>query len=1096
MKLGLLVYCTDNKLGIGKIVAIEDYSATVEYFVSFGQLISQELAFSSLNTIKLQHQTRCYIYAEESETWQMGRIYNWDAEKGQYTVDLPNNKTIYVDERHIYVRCNRPIEDPTGILAKKGQETPYFYHKRSKFWQTVIKQRAISRGMTGLLSANIELFPHQVEVIRRVLEDPIQRYLLADEVGLGKTIESGAILRQFLLDNPTEKALILIPPSLYYQWEQELETKFYLSHFPDRVTLISTEDKETLINLTDHYHFMIIDEAHHIAAMAMSKDSENRRYFETCRKLAHQAEKLLLLSATPVLNHEQDFLAMLHLLDPDTYQLDDLDGFRERVQKRREIGQVLLSFKEGVHPFVLKKSLKTLRALFNDDTILLSLIEALQTQIANKEDEGINQQILAIRSHISDTYRLHRRMLRNRRDKVEDVIFDRNAVPQLEYDLDERVAQIHELLDEWRVVAPDDLNYQQIFSLLFRASNTWLGVLKQVIDARLNRDCHDSSTDLIQDIGKNNHQILINTTLFEEETTILTGILEILETPSEEGDRLELLKMIILYYLADTLNLQSFQDNLDRLQKEIQARIKRPFWNDKFKKLVIFTSFTQTCRAIVQYLSQILGQDTIISYQRGYSKETADSHLDRFKNSSQCFILVADSSGEEGLNLQFVDGVIHFDLPLSPNQLEQRLGRVDRIGGKLTIKSWLLAGSDNSSSFFEGWYQLLDQGLNIFDQSIASLQFYIEAKLPEWEILLFELGTKGIIDNITTIQEEIKEEKVKISEQYALDEIDARAEVAQDYFKQLEEYDEQHELIEKAVEAYLCHGLMFQKRDDNNLDGVRAYKPTQQTLIPLTDLKNYFAPCLSEKGVYNRRLANRYSEVHLYRIGEELIDTLTHYLNWDDRGKAFAMWRQDAHWDESEGAEWLGFRFDYLIELDWQKILEDFNLAQFNVNAVKRQGDTLFPPSIESIFLDQYFEPVEDEKLLEILHRPFSKKAVTNLAKNRLPILDEFIDPSQWENFCYEGRKQSEICLRQSARFQEICQTQTEIAKLKLTTRLSQLQSRYNRFPQPNLWDELQVETALKDALLAAICQPKCHLDALGFMIISGRSLNQDNEFL
>ncbi|MHC5832360.1 MAG: hypothetical protein ACYT04_94370, partial [Nostoc sp.] len=79
----------------------------------------------------------------------------------------------------------------------------------------------------------------------------------------------------------------------------------------------------------------------------------------------------------------------------------------------------------------------------------------------------------------------HRRMLRNRRAAVEDVIFDRNFTPKEEYDLDERSPDIHELINQWRSVAPHEKQYQRIFLLLFLASGTWLGILEQVIAARL-----------------------------------------------------------------------------------------------------------------------------------------------------------------------------------------------------------------------------------------------------------------------------------------------------------------------------------------------------------------------------------------------------------------------------------------------------------------------------------------------------------------------------------------------------------------------------------------------------------------------------------
>ena len=139
--------------------------------------------------------------------------------------------------------------------------------------------------------------------------------------------------------------------------------KFYLSDLDNRVQVLAVEDVDRVSPNAD-LGFLILDEAHHIAAMATSSDAVQRRRFETCKHLAHKSDRLLLLSATPVLNHEQDFLAMLHLLDPGTYQLDDLEGFRARVKNRQQIGRVLLSFKEGANPFVLKTNLNQLRKSF------------------------------------------------------------------------------------------------------------------------------------------------------------------------------------------------------------------------------------------------------------------------------------------------------------------------------------------------------------------------------------------------------------------------------------------------------------------------------------------------------------------------------------------------------------------------------------------------------------------------------------------------------------------------------------------------------------------------------------------------------------
>ncbi|MDP5337229.1 MAG: protein DpdE, partial [Nodularia sp. (in: cyanobacteria)] len=545
IELGSLVQSQNNYLGIGKVTEISQTDVIVEYFCSGGQRLHKTLPLDSLSEVKLQPQTRCYISSPTQDTWLIGRICTWDEDAEMYQIDLPDKKTTIATEQEIYVRCNIPITDPIETLAMKGHETPYFHDKRLTFVKSLIKQRAMSRGMRGLISANIELYPHQVEVVRRVLEDPIQRYLLADEVGLGKTIEAGAILRQFLIDEPKKGAVVLVPQYLLPQWRAELENKFYISHFGKRVVVLALEDVHR-INQKANIGCLILDEAHHIAAMATSRDAAVRQRFESCKNLAHKSDRLLLLSATPVLNHEQDFLAMLHLLDPVTYKLHDLAGFRARVKNCQEIGRFLLSFQEGANDTVLKTHLKELRKLFAEDEYLLDQADNLEKSLKAKSTEQ-NQIISAIRSHISETYRLHRRMLRNRRAAVEDVIFDRDVTPKEEYDLDERSLDLHELIEKWRTTVPKEQPYQQIFLLLFLASGTWLGILEQVINARLTGK---TPPQLIPEFKENELRILTTTPKFAGEEEILESCVKILRQPVDEGERTENLNTVLLNQLA------------------------------------------------------------------------------------------------------------------------------------------------------------------------------------------------------------------------------------------------------------------------------------------------------------------------------------------------------------------------------------------------------------------------------------------------------------------------------------------------------------------------------------------------------------------
>jgi ATP-dependent helicase HepA len=127
-----------------------------------------------------------------------------------------------LDERIVNVRWRRPVSDATPFLATLAAESRRFYDGRSNFVHAYLSRATAYQRITGLASASVELHPHQVEAARRVLEDVSQRYLLADEVGLGKTIEAGIVIRQHLLDRSPGKVVVVVPGALTSQWRLEL----------------------------------------------------------------------------------------------------------------------------------------------------------------------------------------------------------------------------------------------------------------------------------------------------------------------------------------------------------------------------------------------------------------------------------------------------------------------------------------------------------------------------------------------------------------------------------------------------------------------------------------------------------------------------------------------------------------------------------------------------------------------------------------------------------------------------------------------------------------------------------------------------------
>jgi len=179
------------------------------------------------------------------------------------------------------------IPSPERYLARLITETPIFAHARQRFVQSLVAQRASALGMTAALSSAIELEPHQLEVARRVLYDPIQRYLLADEVGLGKTIEACIVIRQFFIDRPYDaSAMVLVPPSLVEQWTEELEKRFSLAaEMGSGLNVISSDSLEEIEALMSEIELLVVDEAHHLT----SESAEAGRLYEVLRRSLSEA---------------------------------------------------------------------------------------------------------------------------------------------------------------------------------------------------------------------------------------------------------------------------------------------------------------------------------------------------------------------------------------------------------------------------------------------------------------------------------------------------------------------------------------------------------------------------------------------------------------------------------------------------------------------------------------------------------------------------------------------------------------------------------------------------------------------------------------
>jgi ATP-dependent helicase HepA len=1070
-------------LGFGKVVENEDGRCVVEYFDSPAKVVRKEnVPISQIRNRSLGRNTRVYVKDSMSDHWVVGRVIE-DLGDG-LEIRLYDKKDIFCEYDNANVRWAKAIQDPLDFISNAITETPQYAEARSTFLSSYISQRGAAWGISALLSSVIELESHQVEVVRRVLSDPCQRYLLADEVGLGKTIEAGVIIRQAVLDDPrNHQIVVLVPRILISQWCEELVIRFGLEAYIDISLHVLDQESglDVLVPLLEKATMLVIDEVHHLASSA--NDLLTDAYDAVAEK-APYIDRLLLLSATPILRNENGFLRILHLLDPVVYGLNDEDSFRQKVNNRMGLAEsVALLDPENL--FFLDGILDDLAQLLPNDELYLDLSQRLKEELPKVKDqnnEEFNGLIRALKSHISETYRLHRRILRNRRKKIKFLTPERAGCNLISVG-DSQTEQLESLLERWRIGASSSENTDNDSLEKF-----YISVLTAIFEniERVPKLCNHRILSIQNDGLKS----------FDEEANILLDMEEIFD-----------------YELW-------MEHRLNRLLEEILKLIQLK------TRIVVFATEVKAANVIFEYLAKSIGANQVVRFSFVDDFEDYDARQQRgFSVSDDVRVVICDQTAEEGVNLQGGSKtLIHFDLPLDPNRIEQRMGRVDRYGSGDPVKSLVII--DKSSHFQAAWYSVLDEGFGVFSNSISSLQYLVEDELKAFFSTILLEG----IDSLTDMHERlggsggaVEKELKLIDEQDSLDELSQMDEFTMD---RVDDVDCDWRGIKESIMLWAVTTLMFstaqQNSSANEIDPHFRFEynnPERRgiaTLIPLTDFVGKFLGALDfeEKESTHRtplsfpHCARRQSGVksgaRLIRYGDEFVEALKDFSDVDDRGRSYVIGRH-VILEELGEAEGIYFRFDFLVEVDLratENIVDHSftnELATAN-SAISRRGDSLFPPFIEQIWLDQEGKEPPPAFIQEHLIAKYDKNGEqdgyldTNLKTVKLRKLMDS-DPEEFENWDLRCMRMRDIAFGiVSTREHLIDKKKAAIKNARLTdeVRFAQLNSRINSLDKIEAEAEssqLLVERMLSDALAEGIEKPKIKVDVVGAVILSNRAL-------
>lgn len=991
MEIGQFVR-VENGLGLGKISKIDGESVDVTYFDSPMRMAAHEEQFNinAVDKSLLLIETVVSYYEHVSEKWLTGRIVGEAPPPADYLVQFPNDKLRQLAQADLYVRWSRPLSSPIEWLANQQTYTPYFQEARVEFQNHMLNQREACAGVTAALSSSIALESHQLAVVRRVLSDPIQRYLLADEVGLGKTIEAGLILRQHILDNPdSHMVLVIVPEALQQQWVRELSQRFHLGELLDQSVIVLTYEQYLAGTNDFDANLVVIDEAHQIAELAWSAGPQDQQAYQRIAKQVHTSQKLLLLSATPLVGNERNFLAMLHLLDVENYSLTEqgVTEFRKRIEMRELLGGLIQSFTTTNINLTLLQNLNSLRNQLPTDTVLQTLGLELQPSLEasrfnHERSYEANLLIRQIRNHIANRHGVHHRLLRNRRTSkgIGHLLpgLDKQGLERLIYSN----TGLNEALEAWHqhMLIRDEksISFAIIYQIFVEASLGSPQVLAEMVASRLKQHTLSQqdfflSDDQRQHLGGD----------------LVSGESELLEDLIERAD------------LAQEQYLKTLSEQLRTLMDETTAGI------------VIFCDHP--------WSADQLYMDIGFDYPGKQTQRHNPNNELLFGKDIECRLLICDRRAEEGINLHGGRRVaIHYDIPLSPNRMEQRNGRMNRYAADqfaAPVRNIAIEPNDERS-FATLWLNVLERSFEMFKQSIAGLQFIIEAQMTLVLEGLFVEGIEALFnldERLVGSGNVLESEWTRIHSLEALMSVDSDVIEAQKFADKLQDVDEQEDEFKRVSIAWIKTRLGFTMKQDRYV-----FIPPQSrgsaTMVNVHTLKDH---CRLGLDLHNEEFSTpttypieyvrgdaQQSNKRVARLGEPFHDAMFSILPFEARGLASAMTRESKF--IAKGNEQVLFCLEYVVTAE-------FDSSDDYATTLARISDQLMPPRRYTLWLDSKGESVNQEAvpfLAEKYHKIKREGSGTNLA-DKWSNVDYLYTKDEWRDQCFSVEESALISVAQ-----------------------------------------------------------------------------------
>lgn len=1056
--------------GIGQVGAADGAEIRVDFFESAAEPIAESISKlpAELRRVRLENETRVF-FQDAQQRWRAGRVIG--SRDDYYFVKVPNvHGRVEIDEWRLHVRWDKAPRDPLQVLLSGANETPRYRDARQPLRQRLLAERAAAASATGIMSSGVRMHSHQVNAALRIIRDPIQRYLLADEVGMGKTIQAGLVMRQLLIDSPGRCIGLIVPDALIAQWQAELRDKFYLDDFPTshgRLPYVIYGHNEVARwpDLQD-VDLLVVDEAH---LLAKTTDPMSTPYRDLAA-VAHAVPRVLMLSATPFSKGAQTHLALLHLLDPHLFRWEDRSRFEELLAARRELAFAVFGLDldpDPDNPELLEMQFDDIRVLLpEDETLQAAMQHAMDvfgppgTPADDVDAEALRRAVEGVRTHISETYRLHHRVIRNRRHEVSKQQLDDDGLlapfgftgrsrPRVVRLSGEEITAAHAAVATWVASASA--------SVLDRGMNAALyGPALGVLLSRLG-----GPTDDLLEVLR--HRVLGASrpdSLLPDERALLDA------APLLDGEP---------DILAD-LEHVSGGDGLRSLAAAL-ARVKLP------ARAVVFCGRGSLAHNLVRDLRSTPGAPSrVFAHVTGQSDSDREAATAAWRVSGG--VLVVDDSGDVGRNFQGANLAFHARLPWNPNRLEQRIGRVDRYGDDRTAQQFVFSGPDHGG-LADAWLRVLVEGFRIFDDSISAYQEVVEDLAGDLLTACVSGGVEQLLAGVEPVRRALEAERKRINELDAL-ESSFGSQEATDLALEISRYEEQTPQFEREYLDLVAEPEGFRLKSVRNKDGSITFERD-----------------LSEQPLFSPRLLTRLTSVdaartgyfdrwkmkpgrRLFRRGNPFIDGVESLLDLDDRGQAVAMWRLDQRWP-NDPFTFLGF--DFLIEADLAPMLDVLGRDPDATPVARRRVDAVFPPQHQRVWIGAHnVEPITNRGLLRYLDKPFQPGPDQSLNAERIPALhallggEENLAPIATSAFEAARRHVSVVGDVLDASTRAVVRTQHETAIILARSRARSHATGLVTDPA-----SLDSEVALGRAIENGVAEPVVRLCAVSCCVISAQ---------